>query len=89
MPLGSMQRLHLIRRAIVGHKGAQAITPTVYLNDGATSQAKSAISAVANGEHRKVTIKRYARNFALQLVSAAAASKVHEITGIEMEVGDE
>ncbi|HEC61800.1 MAG TPA: hypothetical protein ENI27_06040 [bacterium] len=89
MALGSMQRKHLIRRAIVGHKGAQAITPTVYLNDGAESEAKTAIAASANGEHKKIKIKRYARNFALQLVSAAATSIVHEITGIEMEVGDE
>ncbi len=89
IPLGSMQRLHLIRRAIVGHKGVRNITPTVYLNDGASSEAKTAITASANGEHKKVTIKRYARNFALQLVAAVSTSKSHEITGIELEIGDE
>ncbi len=89
MALGSMQRLHLIRRAIIGHKGTRTVTPTVYLNDGASSEAKTAIAASANGEHKKVKIKRYARNFALQLVTNAGTSTNHEISGIEIEVGDE
>lgn len=89
MSLGGMERLHLIRSAYFGHKGAQVVTPTAYFNDGAASTAKTAIAASTNGEHRRVSIKRYARNFALQLVSAAATSIVHEIFGVEMEVGDE
>ena len=76
----------MIRHAIVSHKGVRSTIPTVLLNDGTTSEAKTTIAAVANGENRKVSIKRYARNFALQLVSSVGTSKVHEITGIEMEV---
>ncbi len=86
MPLGGLERKHLIRHAIVGHKGVRTTTPTVLLNDGATSEAKTVIAASANGENRKVSIKRYARNFALQLVSSVGVSKVHEIAGIEVEV---
>ncbi len=86
MPLGSTERKHLIRHAIVSHKGVRSTIPTVLLNDGTTSEAKTTIAAVANGENRKVSIKRYASNFALQLVSSVGTSKDHEITSIEMEV---
>ncbi len=86
---GSMERLNLVRDARLSHKGILAITPTVYLNDGTESEAKTALAAAANGTERAINIKRRARNFALQLATAVSTSTVHEITGIEIEVADE
>ena len=86
--VGNMERLGLIRRMIVGHKGTLAVTPTIYLNNGASSQAKSAIAASANGEDRKVNLKRRSRNFAIQVASASSTAIVHEIQSVKVEVED-
>lgn len=86
---GTAERLNLIRRVIITHKGTLAITPTIYLNNGASSQAKTAIAASANGIEKKVNIKRRVRNFAIQLATAASTAIVHEISDIEIEVEDE
>jgi len=84
---GTMEWESLIRYARLNHKGSDAITPKVYLNDGAKSDTLTAIAAAANGEERVIKIKRRGRNIALELVSAASANEDHEIRGIELEVG--
>ncbi len=83
---GTMEREAIIRYARLNHKGSDAITPKVYLNDGATSDTLTAIAAAANGEERVIKIKRRGRNVALELASAASANEDHEIRGIELEV---
>ena len=84
--LGNMIKDHLVRYLYLAHKGDQAITPTLFLNDGATSVAGSSISAAATGEHKTVKFKRRGRNAAIQLASAASTSIDLEIRGLEMEV---
>ncbi len=83
---GTMERESLIRYGRLNHKGSDAITPKVYLNDGETSETLTAIAAAANGEERVIKIKRRGRNVALELASAASANVDHEIRGIELEV---
>ena len=84
--LGSMAKDGLFRYLRIAHKGLDAITPTILLDDGATSAALTAIAAANSGEHRTVNVKRRGRNAAVQLVSAASTTIDHEIRGLEMEV---
>ena len=84
--LGNMIKDHLVRYLYLSHKGDQAVTPTLFLNDGAISVAATALSAATTGEHKTVKFKRRGRNAAVQIASAASTSIDLEIRGLELEV---
>lgn len=86
MRLGDMRKDHLFRYLHLSHKGDQAVTAKIYLNDGAKSESKAALATASTGEHRTLEFKRRARNAAIELTTAAATSTDHEIRGLEMEV---
>ncbi len=85
---GDMKKKHLVREARINHKGSDNVTPKIYFDDGATSDTKTAIVASANGEDRRISVKRRCRNVALELTTPASTNTDHEIRGMEMEVVD-
>ncbi len=83
---GDMLKKHLVREVRINHKGSDNVTPKIYFDDGATSSTKTAIAASANGEDRRIAVKRRCRNVALELTTPASTNTDHEIRGIELEV---
>lgn len=85
---GDMKKKHLVREVGINHKGSDNITPKIYFDDGATSDTKTAITASAAGEDRRIAVKRRCRNVAVELTTAASDNIDHEIRGLELEVDD-
>ena len=84
--LGDMIKDHLFRYLRLSHKGVDAITPKIYLNDGAITDTLTAVAAATTGEHKTIQIKRRAYNAAIELTSSESVTTDHEIRGLELEV---